>query len=228
MNSIEKKINEARAELLDWSLRNPLINYKLLKSRGVEIVDESPSDLYRILVRDGKAMSFLPKAEGDEEDELVFEDDAVPDPTRYTDSKLQTDHLSTELQRRLLNTYYTARTAIEEQGATTLYLALGILEWYESESSEPLRRAPLILVPVEINRTSVRASFRIQYTEEDIGTNLSLQEKLKTEFSIQLPDFPEADDFEQSNIQDYFQAVSKLSQRKSACCLWQKRWQLWR
>ena len=67
---------------------------------------------------------------------------------------------------------------------------------------------PLILVPVEINRTSVRASFRVQYTEEEIGTNLSLQEKLKAEFSIQLPDLPEADDLDQSNIQNYFQAVS--------------------
>ena len=52
---------------------------------------------------------------------------------------------------------------------TTLYLALGMLEWYESEASEKPRRAPLILIPVELSRTSVRASFRIQYTEEDIG-----------------------------------------------------------
>ena len=81
--------------------------------------------------------------------------------TRHTDNKLQTDYLPTEFRRRLLNTYYTARTAIEEQGVTTLYLALGMLQWYESESSDMLRRAPLILIPVEISRTSVRASFRI-------------------------------------------------------------------
>ena len=155
-------------------------------------------------------MSFLPKREPEEDSILLFEDDEVEnDPDRRTDSKLQTSYSPTELQKRLLNTYYTARTAIEEQGVTTLYLALGMLEWYESESSEISRRAPLILVPVDINRTSVRASFRIQYTDEEIGTNLSLQEKLKAEFGIQLPDLPEAHELDQSNIQNYFRAVNK-------------------
>ena len=210
MNSIEKKLNEARTELLDLGLRNPLINYKLLKARGIEVIDESPPDIYQILVQSGKAMSFLPKRESEEDSLFLFEDDEAEDNSaRYTDSKLQTIHSPTELQKRLLNTYYTARTAIEEQGVTTLYLALGMLEWYESESSEISRRAPLILVPVEINRTSVRASFRVQYTEEEIGTNLSLQEKLKAEFGIQLPDLPEADELDPSNIQNYFQAVSE-------------------
>ena len=208
MDSMQAKLDAARAELLDLGLRNPLINYKLLKARGVEVVDESPPYVYRILVEDGKAMSFLPKAESEDDDNLLFEDDEEEDdPARYTDSKLQTDYSSAELQRRLLTTYYTARTAIEEQGVNTLYLALGMLEWYESESSDTARRAPLILIPVEIDRTSVRASFRIRYTGEDIGTNLSLQEKLKAELGIQFPDLPEADDPEQSNIQSYYQAV---------------------
>ena len=209
MNSIQTKLNTVRTELLDQSLRNPLINYRLLRARGVEIVDESPPDVYRILVQEGKAMSFLPKPETEEDDNLQqFEDDEVEtDPARHTDNKLQTDYSPADLQRRLLNTYYTARTAIEEQGVTTLYLALGMLQWYESESSDILRRAPLILIPVEISRTSVQARFRIRYTEEDIGTNLSLQEKLKSEFGSQFPDLPDVDDFEQSNIQTYYQKV---------------------
>ena len=210
MNSIQTELDAARKELLDLGLRNPLINYRLSRARGVEIVDESPPDVYRILVEEGKAMSFLPKPEPEEDDDLqLFEDDeAEADPTRHTDNKLQTEYSSTELQKRLLNTYYTARTAIEEQGVTTLYLALGMLQWYESESSDMLRRAPLILIPVEISRTSVRASFRIHYTEEDIGTNLSLQEKLKSEFGIQFPDLPDADNLEQSNIHSYYQQVN--------------------
>ncbi len=207
MNSVQTKLDKARAELLDLTLRNPLINYKLLKARGVEIVDESPSDIYQILVQNKKTMSFLPRDEDDSS--FLFENEAEHDPDRHTDSKLQTNHSSTELQKRLRNTEYTERTAIEEQGVTTLYLALGMLEWYESESSEILRRAPLIMVPVELNRTSVRANFRVQYTEEEIGTNLSLQEKLKTEFSIQLPDLPEVNDLNQSNILRYFEEVNE-------------------
>ncbi len=209
MHSVQTKLDEARSELLDLSFRNPLINYKLLKARGVEIVDESLPDIYQILVQDKKTMYFLPKHESEEDSIFLFEDEEEYAPDRYTDTKLQTSHSSTELQKRLLNTYYTARTAIEEQGVTTLYLALGMLEWYESESSEILRRAPLIMIPVELNRTSVRANFRVQYTEEEIGTNLSLQKKLDDEFGIQLPDFPEVDDLDQSNILKYYQDVSQ-------------------
>ena len=210
MNSVQRELDTARTELLDLGLRNPLINYKLLTARGIKVIDESPPDIYQILVQDKKVMSFLPKSESEEDEFSLFEADEVEnDPARYTDRKLQTNHSSEELQKRLLNTHYTARTAMEEQGVTTLYLALGMLKWYESESSEILRRAPLILVPAEINRTSVRASFRVQYTEEEIGTNLSLQEKLKAEFGIQLPDLPEADDLDQSNLQDYFRSVSE-------------------
>ena len=209
MNSVKAQLDTARAELLDLGLRNPLINYKLLKARGVEIVDESPPNIYQILVQDKKTMSFLPKDESEEDNLFLSEDKGENDSIRYTDTKLQTKHTSTELQKRLLNTYYTARTALEEQGVTTLYLALGMLEWYESESSDILRHAPLILIPVELDRTSVRAPFRVQYTEEEIGTNLSLQEKLRVEFGIQLPDLPEVDDLDQANILKYFEGVSE-------------------
>jgi hypothetical protein len=104
MNSVQSKLDAARAELLDLGLRNPLINYKLLKARGVEIVDESPPDVYQILVQDSKVMFFLPKAESEEDDNLLFDDEVEDDLARYTDNKLQTDYSSTELQRRLLNT----------------------------------------------------------------------------------------------------------------------------
>ncbi len=208
MNTIQTKLNGARKELLDLGLRNPLINYRLLKARGVEIVDESPPDVYRILVQDGRDMYFLPRDEANNH-LLLFEDDqAENDSAQLTDNKLQTDYESEELQRRLLNTYYTARTAIEEQGVNTLYLALGMLEWYESESSDILRRSPLVLIPVELSRARVRARFRVRYTGEDTGTNLSFQAKFKSELGIQFPDLPDADDSEQLNVQNYYREVS--------------------
>ena len=208
MNPIQTKLNAARKELLDLSLRNPLINYRLLKARGVEVVDESPANVYDLLVEDGRDMYFLPKDESDDSSLLFDDDQAENDAARLTDNKLQTTYPSKELQARLLKTHYTARTAIEEQGVNTLYIALGMLEWYESESSDLPRHAPLILIPVEIDRASVQARFRIRYTEEEIGTNLSLQEKLKSEFGVPLPDLLDADDLEELDVQSYFQTVS--------------------
>ena len=209
-SSIHTKLDEARGELLDLSLRNTLINYKPLKTRGVEVVGESPSEVYRILVQNGKAMSFLPRPDPDNQLQLVEDDEGSENSAQHTDNKLQTDYPSTELKKRLLNTYYAARTAIEEQGVNTLYLALGMLKWYEIEHSEIPHCAPLILIPVALNRTSVGAPFRVRRTEEEFGTNLSLQEKLKFDFGIDFPDFPDADDLEEFDIQSYYQAVNSV------------------
>ena len=210
MNPIQTKLNEARKDLLDLSLRNPLINYRLLRARGVEVVDESPTSVYRILVQHGRDMYFLPRNEADGNLLLFDDDQAENDSNRLTDNKLQTAYPSKALQRRLLNTYYTARTAIEEQGVNTLYLALGMLEWYESESSDILRRSPLVLIPVELSRANVRARFRVRYTEEEIGTNLSLQAKFKSELGVQFPDIPDADAPEQLNVQNYCEEVGSV------------------
>ncbi len=207
MTPVQAKLEEERRELLDLGLRNNrLINYVLLKSRGISIIGEMPKHVYRLLVENDKVMFFQPKPE--EDNQLQFVEDAkVEDSSPHTDNKLQTDHPLKELQKRLLNTYYEARTAIEEQGVNTLYLALGMLQWYESEASDIPRYAPLILIPVELKRNSVQARFHIRYTGEEIGTNLSLQEKLKSDFNVELPPIPEADDREELNIQSYCQMV---------------------
>ena len=106
------------------------------------------------------------------------------------------------MEIRLKNTFRAAHTSIEEQGVNILFLALGTLNWYESESSEMRRMAPLILVPVELSRTSIRAHYRLGYTGEEIGSNLSLEAKLKADFDIRLPELPDAEDLD---VNDYFQ-----------------------
>ena len=165
-----------------------------LRARGLEVVDEIPALVFRQLVQQGWAMAFLPRMDG-EEDGLMAqpqEDTTTESPAeRHTDHRLQTDISSDELQSRLLATYYAANSFVQEQGVNILYLALGMLNWYESESSRELHRAPLLLVPVELTRSGVRERFRLSYTGEDPGENLSLKEKAKSEFSIDMPSLPE-------------------------------------
>ncbi len=60
MTDLLQKLNAARQELLDLSFRNPLLNYRLLKARGVEVVDERAAAVYEILVAKGRPMTFLP------------------------------------------------------------------------------------------------------------------------------------------------------------------------
>ena len=51
-----------------------------------------------------------------------------------------------------------ARLAEQEMGLSTLFLAFGFLEWYESDTSDKGAFAPLLLLPVQIDRQKSRVS----------------------------------------------------------------------
>jgi hypothetical protein len=70
MNPIESQLNSSREELLDLSLRNTLLNYRPLKSKGVEVVDELPEEIFRLLVSQSRALSFLPIPEKEPDQEI--------------------------------------------------------------------------------------------------------------------------------------------------------------
>ena len=119
---------------------------------------------------------------------------------------LQTLLESESLQKRLFSINQQARSVFEEQGYTVLYLAVGFLEWTESTNPEQARLAPLILIPVELDRTRVGASFKLHWTGEDILTNISLQAKV-AEQDILLPDFEMPED--KTGIDNYYRSVTK-------------------
>ncbi|MCW5773023.1 MAG: DUF3320 domain-containing protein, partial [Rhodospirillaceae bacterium] len=135
-------------------------------------------------------------------DEVAFaqpeEDAAEPGAVaaRHADKRLQTRLPSEKLQRRLLDMFYDARTFIEEQGVNILYLALGHLRWYEAANSDLARAAPLILLPVKLERRSAAERFYLSWLEEDAQENLSLAAKLKADFGIVLPEFNAGDAFD--------------------------------
>ena len=200
----ERKLEDARRELLETSVRSRLLHTPLGSSRAkiVEIRDELSDEVFRILVRDLKAMTFLPAADDAEEDDqepLALpqpdEDDLLGDgpAAHHVDTKLQTGLSSTKLQTRLRSIAYDAQSFENEQGVNILYIALGFLKWYEAKDLTKPRYAPLVLIPVNLSRASVRERFKLAYSGEEIGTNLSLQQRLHDE-GIELPSIPDAED----------------------------------
>lgn len=112
---------------------------------------------------------------------------------RHTDLAIQTLLFPDELETRLRTIGANARTAIEESGANILYLAFGFLEWTESEHSDQKSLAPLLLLPVTLKKSKKldsqtrREKYGLEYSGEDLQSNLSLQEKLIRDFSLKLP-----------------------------------------
>lgn len=200
---IIKKLESSRKELLDFSLRNPLINFKHTKNKGLHVVKEDPAFVYDLLVKQRKTMTFI-GTQVSKNIKIQFDDDTQI--VNTADNKLQTNESENILQKKLLTTFYTAKTTIEEQGVNTLFLCLGMLNWYEDENSNDVKQAPIILIPVALERLTGKDKFKMKYTEEDLGMNISLQAKLKNDFGIQLPDLP---DFEDLDIVSYFKDIKK-------------------
>ena len=211
--------------MLDLSLRNPLLNYRSLRARGVDIVGESAAQVFETLVTERKAMSFLagetlpllPEGSDDDDpdEDWWLDYGASQYRANQTDLRLQTSESSVNLEKRLLNTYRLANSSIEETGVNTLFLALGMLQWYEADQSEVMRRAPILLVPVRLERAGVRDRFQVSYTGEDIGRNLSLLEKIRTDFGLHMPGEDESEQVADGTmgVDDYFALFAEKIRR---------------
>ena len=128
-------------------------------------------------------------------------------PAKHKDKKIQTLLYSEDLEAVLRSIRTKANSAIEETGTNILYMAFGFLQFYEQKPDQILRLAPLILVPVrlergKLDRTTHTYNYTIQYTGEDILPNLSLKEKLRIDFGIYLPELGE-----DTTPESYFQIL---------------------
>ncbi|MDB4401580.1 DUF4011 domain-containing protein, partial [bacterium] len=111
---------------------------------------------------------------------------------RHEDNKLQTLLFPPSLESRLRKVRSRAESAESEMGCHILFLAVGFLEWYESDSSDRKRLAPLYTVPVDLTRNGVNkaeGAYRYQITprDEDVLDNITLREKLANDFGLSLP-----------------------------------------
>lgn len=188
------RLDRWKSRLLDLSYRNKLLNYRPGK-RSVELLVPAVSRLEDALVA-GKV--FLVESLGGGR-RRGRSRDRGSSPERSGEDLRQAEVVELfgkgtlpvamekdPLANRLTEIYRDYRRGLEESGANTLYLSLGMLEYYESPSSQTMRRAPVLLLPVEIQRLSAGKGFRLQRTDEDGRFNLTLLEKLRADFRIEV------------------------------------------
>lgn len=186
-----------------------LASSRTAEDQGMELQDESTLEL-------------LHELDGLNWDALLGEEGESGTARRHTDTKLQTALNNERLFLNLLKIHTEAETHIQEQGVNVLFLALGFLHWYEADAADKPRKAPLLLVPVELKRGGTKDSFHLAYSGDDLIQNLSLAAKLKTDFALNLPQYmtdasAEADEI--PPLADFYAAVSD-------CVSKQKRWKV--
>jgi len=178
-------------KLLDLSLRNNLLNMRVTQST-IQLVSVTLSSFEDALAS-GEEFQILPKP-GDWANPLcisnvyqeVNKSDAIVDLLKHelSQNKLRSYFTENELSKALTKLYRSSRLSLEENGANTLYLALGFLKWYETSKSELPRYAPLLLLPVEIIRKSAQKGYIIRSREEETLMNITLLEMLRQDFGI--------------------------------------------
>ena len=213
-------VAQLRQQLLDIGKRNRLTNAPIGKQRRnqLDIEDERSDEVFKILCQQGKKMTFAPlgsaaSAPADQavDDERIWLPDDGADEEQglrahHIDTKLQTRLTPEQLQKRLVALFREAGSLEEEQGISVLFLGMGFLRWYESESSDTERFAPLILLPVDLQRDSAKGRFKLEFRDQDLEPNLSLRAMLASDFDLQLPDFPASDNWLPS---EYFEQVGQ-------------------
>lgn len=185
-NLLPKKVQWER-KLLDLGMRNTLLNLRLTKTQ-LPILTSSLDELENALA-DGSDFTIMPRPANWPIQDLSFE--SMSDTgangliqAEFQNKRLRSAYTEAELDKVVKNLYRTAKTAVEENGANTLYLAIGMLRWYETRRSTQARYAPIILLPVEMVRKSAAQGYVIRLRDDDPQMNVTLLEKLKQDFGL--------------------------------------------
>ncbi len=186
------KITQWERKLLDLSLRNMLINMRM--TRAVVPLLSSDVSVLEDALSDGEEFRVMPRPA-----DMSIVGDGIP-VEALGELGPFADFIALESKHRRLHSFYTekelngcltkmyrsARTSMEENGASTLYLALGLLRWFESKKSAAARYAPIVLVPINIVRKSASIGYAMRMRDEDAQINITLLEFLKQQFDIQI------------------------------------------
>ncbi len=168
--SLSNKLEIWRKDLIDMSRRNPLLYYKSEGKRptGIQFLPENPELLFSQLLGKTGSISL----------------DKVP-------CAIEPEELERRpLGLRLLRLQARIREDERDRGIRTLYMAFGILEWYETPSSQEMIRSPLIFAPVSLNHKAATDTFLLKSLDDiECEINPTLHEKLNHDFKISLPKY---------------------------------------
>ncbi|WZL90623.1 DUF4011 domain-containing protein [Salinimicrobium sp. 3283s] len=222
----EKELDKWKDKLLDLSFRNRLLNFRPNKGT-VEILCHSPNEIEDILA-DGAAFEILPEPrqsslnlQRTDQEEILTDQITL----NFERKKLLTKLSETKFQTVLNSLYRSVVNAEEETGANTLFLALGILSWKETDRSQTERRSPLLLLPVNLKKKTVGGKFSLSLRDDDTVLNHTLLQKLKRDFDLEFPGLdPLPEDKSGVNVQLIFDIIRKIIRDRRG---WEVKEEVW-
>ena len=211
-----RRVEDWKSRLIDLSRRNNLLYFHKTKRGNLPITRPDAEAIFNGLVLKKRHLEFYLPPEENEKPEADAKGNnkpktakiiPPPEPKKPAANELVSENFNrADLEKILKNLQRRSLLDYRERGVRILYATFGKLIWVDSESKEEVH-SPLILVPLELTRESIRQPFTISVppVEEEAVVNPALQVKLKTDFKIDLPLAPE--DWDSQNLAGYFNIV---------------------
>ena len=191
----EGRLQRWQRKLLDLTARNRLLHAPV-GSSGIPILCPDPGRLEDELA-DGKSFRIVaaPQMEGamGRDAELhKSRTGEVLDAVYASEALARGEVLSLlqepKLDAQLVELFRKSRLDLAEGGSNTLFLAVGFLNWKKTATDARVYRAPLLLLPVKLDRRSVRSGVRLSLLDDEPRMNLTLLEMLRQEFRLEVPE----------------------------------------
>lgn len=207
-----EKLDTWASLLLDTGKRNNLVNFKDTKASTVEIILPEAEEIFDKVESSASFEVFNPQIADDDEEDYIDErtgDDNQEDDGKYAKQiKLNRQgyintygsHIKKNNQILLFNANVNpvnalknidkkAREHLEETGVNVAYIAFGFIHWKESNDSNYVYRAPILLAPVTFSNDSAIEPWFIKMTEDDVVVNPTFSFKMEAEYKMKLPEY---------------------------------------
>lgn len=208
------KIDKWKRDLLDITNKNNMISMK----QGTKVMPLLIKDVshFEDLLADGSEFTIFSKPqewdgtkiynEKPFESENFIGNYAFSSASELSRKRLRSPMTDTDMEKSLRSIYRLTNKEMEECGCNPLFVAIGILRWYEGKSSGVARYAPLILIPAELKKK--QTFFALNKLDEDAVFNVTLFEKLHQEYELDIHNINlPMDDDDGVNVDQVLQVV---------------------
>ena len=191
------KIDQWERKLLDFSMRNHLLNTRYSSTIVPILVDDLPG--FEDLLASEQEFELVHRPEDWKRHDITagsFE--TFNDLYEYADSinaSLKQNRIHswfdpTSLSKNAIKLYRDSRSALEENGVNSLYLAMGVLKWFDytrtGKVAQTPHYAPIILIPIELIKRPANVGYMIKERDDDPVVNRTLLEFLRQQFGMDI------------------------------------------
>lgn len=192
----EERLERWKRSLLDLSKRNRLLNLKP-SATAIPIFCPNPARLEDKIAAGKRVHIITPpeaRSSAGQVDEALYHLRTGDDRSvRFAEEALERDEIvanieSKALEKSTIELYRKAKADLEEGGSNTLFLALGMLRWCSPGDPKRVFRAPLILLPVRLERKSAASKPFLARHDDEPVFNLTLLQMLRQDFHVEIPE----------------------------------------